>query len=525
MQTSKLPQLKCGVSPIIHAYLTGNPVLDELHNGIPTKENVQQLAQARQFSEDKRTIIVDTLREQYKRLAVHSSVERNLVALGMASSRTITTGHQLCLSMGPFYMISKVCSAIALANQMNDLDETLVYLPVFWMATEDHDFDEINHLHLFNKKIEWEKNELGAVGRMSTKGIPEAIAQISEIIGADFALSEMKALLDESYREPDLASATRRLFNALFGEFGLLIVDGDSHALKSLFKPVLRRELAGKFSESAIRQTSEKLKNSGFKTQINPREINLFFLEDGYRDRIVHADDRYSTVDGVHAWSDEQIMALVEKSPESFSPNVALRPVFQEEILPNVAYIGGAGEIAYWLQLKGVFDAIDLAFPALVVRESTLILNKGISKKIDALGLNVEQLFQPSQEVVRTLLSDELPDWEGLENGIHAAWRKVENALDLIDPTLSKSAASEKAKSSGTLKSLQAKALRASKEKNEAQVRKVEAIHNWVYPEDVLQERYVNILQFGADQVLPLIKFLINEFEPGEASMHVVSFD
>ncbi|MFT4678871.1 MAG: bacillithiol biosynthesis cysteine-adding enzyme BshC [Flavobacteriales bacterium] len=525
MQSSKLPLLISGVSPLIHSYLSGDPILDVFHNGLPSHKNIKRLSTDRDFPDEVRKVLADILRLQYSGFTVSQKVEDNLHALTLPTSRTITTGHQLCLSMGPFYMISKVCSAIALASRMNDFDDSKVYIPVFWMATEDHDFEEINHLFLFNKKVEWARNDTGAVGRMSTKGIAQAVNEMAGILGADFAESDIGKLISESYEEINLARATRRLFNSLFGDYGLLIIDGDSRALKTLFEPTVKRELDKGFSETAINYSSAMLKKSGFKTQINAREINLFFLLDGYRDRIVRNGADFATADGQHAWTEAEIMKLVEDAPENFSPNVALRPVFQETILPNVAYIGGAGEIAYWLQLKGVFDAEELPFPALVVRESSLIINKGTSKKIASLGLNVEQLFHPTQKVIKSLLSAELPDWTGLEDGIQSAWSKVEFALESVDPTLAKSASSEKAKSAGTLKALQAKALRASKEKNEAQVRKVEAVRNWVYPEGVLQERYANILQFGPEMVRPTIQFLIDEFEPGEANIHVVSFD
>jgi bacillithiol synthase len=525
MQSTKLPLITSGVSPLIHDYLTGNSNLENLHNGLPSTENIRLLATDRDFSDENRTVLVDSVYDQYGKLEMHPQVEKNLSALRKSSSRTITTGHQLCLALGPFYMVSKVCSAIALAAKMNQKDYSHEYVPVFWMATEDHDFDEINHLHLFNKPIEWDHSENGAVGRMNTDGIQAAIAQMAEILGEEFTDSDLHKLLVESYSEENLAKATRRLFNDLFGEYGLIIVDGDSRSLKSLFIPVIQRELESSFSEPAIDQTSKQLVDAGYKRQINSRPINLFFLAEGYRERIVRKDNGFETVNGTYNWTKDEILSSVDRSPESFSPNVALRPVYQEMILPNVAYIGGGGEIAYWLQLKGVFDTMDLAFPALVVRESTLIINKNIGKKISSLGLSKEQLFSPVQDVVKSLLSSETPNWEVLIQGISSAWIEVEKELELIDPTLSKSAASENAKSAGTLKALQAKALRAVKEKNDTQVRQVEAVNSWVYPNGVLQERYANMLQFGTSQIRPLIKYLIDEFEPGSASMHVISFD
>ncbi len=525
MQSTKLPLITSGVSPLIHDYLTGNSNLENLHNGLPSTENIRLLATNREFLADHRSILVETVYAQYGHLQMSPKVTENLNLLRNPTSGTITTGHQLCLALGPFYMVSKVCSAIALAAKMNQHDDSHDYIPVFWMATEDHDFDEINHLYLFNRRIEWKHAEMGAVGRMNTEGIQSAIAQMAEVLGDEFADSDLHKLLVESYEEENLAMATRRLFNALFGEYGLVIIDGDSHALKSLFTPIIQRELETGFSEKAIEETSEQLSKWSYKRQINPRPINLFFLADGFRERIVRNGDGYKTVKGDYKWTKEEMMGLVDSSPESFSPNVALRPVYQELILPNVAYIGGGGEIAYWLQLKGVFDALDLAFPALIVRESTLILNKNMGKKINSLGLMKEQLFSPVQEVVKSLLSSETPDWEVLGEGLNSAWFNVEKALERIDPTLAKSTASEKAKSAGTLKALQAKALRAIKEKNDTQVRQVEAVHNWVYPDGVLQERYVNILQFGAGQIHQLIDFLVDEFEPGSANMHVISFD
>ncbi len=264
------------------------------------------------------------------------------------------------------------------------------------MASEDHDFEEIIHIHLFNDKIAWDTDKKGAVGRFELDDIDEFKEQLLEKFGNNESFSEY---LSQFYTEKDkdLSAATRRFVLDLFGDKGLVTLDGDSKELKELFSPVIKEELQNGFSGEAVSKTTELLLEDGYKDQVHPREINLFYLSAQSRERIIRNDDGSFTA-GNKSWGKDEIFVEVDENPERFSPNVILRPVYQETILPNLSYLGGGGEMAYWLQLKGVFDCLKLTYPLIAVRNSIQIFDGISQKKMKKLDLSAKDMFKSIHE-------------------------------------------------------------------------------------------------------------------------------
>src|SRR5690606_30388230 len=286
-----------------------------------------------------------------------------------------------------------------LAKQLKSQYPACDFVPIYWMATEDHDFDEINFFNFKGKKFRWDRESGGPVGRMDTSGLDEVLRLFAMELGDGTNAEKIRELFENAYpNNTNLADATRYLANALFGQHGLVILDADSAELKRIFIPYMQRELIHQIAYNSVTTSIERLQN--YNIQVNPREINLFYIEDHIRERIVFQDGGYIINNTDIRFNTAEILAELEKHPEKFSPNVITRPLYEEVLLPNLCYIGGGGEIAYWLELKAYFDQMDVTFPILLVRSSVLLATSKQASKADRLNLSWADLFSKNLDLV-----------------------------------------------------------------------------------------------------------------------------
>jgi len=391
-------------SKLIHDYIDQKNELQSLYNHFPTLENFEKQIIEKQanFDNDNRIPLVETLKKQYQNIEVSDATKQNIEHLAHEYTFTITTGHQLNLFSGPLYFLYKIISTINLTKELKSKYPTYNFVPIYWMATEDHDFEEINYFNFKGKKFRWNKESIGPVGRLSTEGLAEFFEIYSKELGTSTNADFIKNLFEEAYlKHENLADATRFLANSLFADYGLVILDADNTDLKRVFIPYIKEELEKQTSFKAVQKTIEELKE--YTVQVNPREINLFYIEDNLRERIIFENDKYYVNNTKTSFSKEEILKLLESNPEKFSPNVIMRPLYQEVILPNLCYIGGGGEIAYWLELKSFFDAVTINFPMLLVRNSVLLATEKQAKKADNLGLSWADLFTKPDDLVNAI--------------------------------------------------------------------------------------------------------------------------
>ena len=379
-------------TPIIVDYLNQKPELQPFYHRFPTLENLGlQIDEKKTNFAGDRDMLVRVLKNQYSKVETSPATAKNIAALQNQNTFTITTGHQLNLFTGPLYFLYKIVSAINLANELKAKYPENHFVPVYWMATEDHDFEEINYFNFKGKKFRWNRESSGPVGRLSTDGLAEFLEIFVMELGPGHSAAEIKSLFERSYVEHEnLTDATRFLANELFGKYGLVIIDADDRDLKRQLIPFVKDELLSRTSFEKVSETATTLP---YDIQVNPREINLFFMENGLRERIVYEDGKYKANNTSMFFSEVEILDLLEKHPEKFSPNVILRPLYQEVILPNLCYIGGGGEIAYWLELKSFFESVGVTFPVLLLRNSVLLASEKQAKKADKLGLSWADLF------------------------------------------------------------------------------------------------------------------------------------
>lgn len=314
-----------------------------------------------------------------------------------------------------------------------------------------------------------------------------------------------------------MADATRHFSDALFGQYGLVVMDGDRPELKSLFADVMLRDALESTSYQAVIETSRKLEEIGYPAQVNPREINLFYLKEGLRERIVGSEDGFRVLHTDIRWTELELRNEMSSHPERFSPNVVLRPMYQEHILPNLAYVGGAGELAYWLQLNNAFANNSISYPNLVLRNHLLLIDSSTAKRMDSLGLVAQDLFHPVNELVKAHIIDTVDtdlDLSGELELLNRIYNGLKEKATEIDQTLISALDAELTKQQKGLEQWGGRFSRSLKKKNETSVQQIQKLHERLFPNGSLQERHDNILTFISSSETDLISSVHGCTEP-----------
>jgi bacillithiol biosynthesis cysteine-adding enzyme BshC len=484
-----------------------------------SKENFEKQINEKSgsYQMETRSALVSALIRSYEGLTYVPACTANLELLRLPTTFTITTGHQLSLFTGPVFFVYKILHVIRLCEELKKEYPENDFVPVFWMASEDHDFDEIRSVDVFGKTLSWETPQSGAVGRFATDGL-EALTEELKSFFRDSSGDFNEVI--STYNGRNLAEATRKLVHRLFAEYGLIIVDGDAKELKALFIPTIQKELKEGFSFKAVSATNERIIKEGFKVQVNPREINLFYMEDQMRERILHLDDGYF-IEGKGHLSQKELLDDLNDNPEKFSPNVILRPLYQETILPNLCYVGGVGELSYWLQLKGVFDAVGLIYPMIQARTSMIWIDPTLSRKIQKADLVLEDLFNDITIIKKNYLQEhasEDVDFSGLEEQLNALCLSLSEKIMSIDPGMDRFAEAEVVKLKKQLESIKDKMVRSVKQQHENAMRSIDQVYDKLFPHGGMQERVLNIFSMTPDgniaQRMAQIHSFIDPFDP-----------
>ncbi len=527
MQTDCISYQQSGYfSKLITDYLEQKTELKSLYNHFPSSENFKLQIEEKQtgFLESNRIALVEALSNQYKNFDTSEKTKSNIQKLTSPNTFTITTGHQLNLMTGPLYFIYKITSTINLCNQLKKDYPNSDFVPVYWMATEDHDFEEINFFQYKNTKIKWDVVSKGPVGRLSTNGLDIVYEAFANALGNSINATYLKELFQKSYlQHTTLAAATRFLVNELFGNQGLVILDGDDSSLKRLFIPYVKKELINQTSFLTVTATNEQLK-ANYPIQVNPREINLFYIEDSLRERIVQKDNLYTINNTSISYTQEELLALLKTNPEKFSPNVILRPLYQEVVLPNLAYIGGGGELAYWLQLKSNFETNTIPFPILVLRNSVLISSEKQSHKATKLKLSWTDLFRNQQDLFncKTKEFSKLTiDFTSHKEILHQQFIALKKIAQQTDQSFLGAVEAQEKKQMNGLETLEKRLLKAEKRVHKDNLERIINIQNELFPGQSLQERKANFSQFYMEYGPELFHCLSANLNPLEADFKI----
>ncbi len=510
-------------------YLDKNKDLDEFYDNFPDLDGfTDQIKKKREsFSLESRRVLVESLTNQYVNLKISDRTKQNIQSLLNENTFTVTTGHQLNLFSGPLYFLYKIISAINLATKLKAKFPENNFVPVYWMATEDHDFEEIKFFNYKSNQISWERDASGAVGRLPTKGLDSVLEQFSSQLGMGKNAKYLIDLFKRSYIDhQNLTDATRYLANELFAEFGLVILDGDDKDLKREFIPYVKDELVNRNCFKEVSKTNSTLGNN-YKIQVNPREINLFYLDDHLRERIVFEEEKFKILNTNISFSKKEILEEVENYPEKFSPNVLMRPLYEEVVLPNLCYIGGGGELAYWFELKSHFESQQIPFPILLLRNSVLLVKEKQIKKLDKLGVPYGDVFLKKNELVNKRIkeiSDISIDFSEQRKTIDGIFEHLKEISHCTDLSFLGAVEAQHKKQLNGLENLEKRLLKAQKRKLNDVVERISVLHHELFPNESLQERNANFSEFYEEEGNNLIIKLISSLDPLKLEFDVITF-
>ena len=470
------------------------------------------------FSPGYREVLASSLLNQYNKLPQNQSVNTQIQRLKEKNTVTIVTGHQPVVFGGPAYTVYKILHVVRLCEELNAEQQAFHFVPIFWLAGEDHDFAEMSSIKLFHSEISLDKKHGGAFGRYPFFAVEELKEQFSSL----FRNTDSNEIADvlNSYHGETIVEATQSLFHYLFGDYGLLVLNPDDKDLKHLFSPIMAEELGHQRALNAMKADQDRFIASGLKAQAQPRPINLFYLEEKSRERIQQDDEDYF-IEGKGKISSEAMRQELEEHPESFSPNVILRPIYQEVILPNVCYIGGVGELAYWLQLLPVFNAYRIDFPLIHPRCSITLIEKKWEKRLQRTKLLLEDLFRPVDRIVKERterLASEHFDLRELELARLQLRKVAESLFPGLDENAVKNISKELHLCEEAIHRINQRILKSVKTSQEQEMNDLQLLFQGIFPNGGLQERDVSFFQFCSDgkirHRIRQVHDLIDPFDP-----------
>ena len=499
MKTQRLSYQETGrFSKLVLDYINQKESVKDFISEFPTIKNFRKQIDKKSNDIIDRELLFEALKEQNTKIDLSKSSQANLNLLKDNNTYTVTTGHQLCIFTGPLYFIYKIISTINLVNSLKSQYPSYNFVPVFWLASEDHDFDEISSINLFNKKVSWKTNQKGSVGRMKLDDFDLVLDKLDDLMCNDKNYQYLREIFRNSYnKKNNLSEATRFLINQLFGSYGLLVIDGDDKKLKRKLIDVIDKDINENHFYKIISNTNKKIQKLYHK-QAFVRPVNFFDISNNNRVRIKNKIDKQK----------------ISNSPENYSPNVLLRPIYQEMILPNIAYVGGGGEISYWLQLRDVFSELSLSMPIIVLRNSVLFIDEKQSKKITDLGLNSIDFFNKTDEIISHYIkntSDNI-DISSQISSINDSFFSI--SKNIKDQGLLASLNALNQKTNNSLNDFEKKIIKNIKNIKEDKINQINKLKALFFPENNLQERHHSFVMAYSKFGDNFIENLISSLDP-----------
>jgi bacillithiol biosynthesis cysteine-adding enzyme BshC len=505
-------------------YINAEPKLRSFYSYAPEIASFKQAIEDKSKESINRQMLTKVLKEQYTKakLDLPSSVE----LLEKDNAFTVCTGHQLCLFTGPLYFIYKIISTINLAETLNRHYPDNHFIPIYWMASEDHDFEEIASVNLFGKKIKWESQSGGAVGRLNTASLHSAIDELKQLLGESENAKNLIQLFSDAYlNHANIAEATHYLVHQLFGQYGLLILNPDDYLLKNELEKFIKDDIFNNTNHKLVSTSISELEKIGVKPQVNPREINVFYMKDAIRERIEKVGDKYNVLNTEITFTKDELEEEIDLQCDRFSPNVVLRPLYQQYILPNLAYVGGPGEIAYWLEYKAMFNHHKINFPVLIPRNFALLSDEKAEQQLQKLGLSKTDIFKDTDLLTKEFVTKNAASTVSLkeqEDKLTVIYKELAEKVSAVDVTLKASVEAELQKSLGSLKNIENKLLKSEKQKQETSINQIKKLKDKFLPEGVLQERFENFAPYYLKHGKEFIAILKQEFNPFDYKILII---
>lgn len=477
-----------------------------------------------------RDLLADGLTRQNRLFGSSDLTFEHIELLRHSDAVAVVTGQQAGLFGGPLFTIYKALTAIELAARLRERGTPAV--PVFWVASEDHDFEEVNHTTVASRaaglasvRIEpcaYEPDRpVGQVSLCAEIGgwVDELFEKLPQTVYSE----QLRADLHAAYAPgAGFAEAFARLMARLFAPFGVVLIDPLQPDMKTLASPTYAAaiERTGEIA-AALVERSEALVAAGYHAQVHtaPDMVPLFVLDEGRRRAMIRTDDGFELKAGGKSFTERELLEFAHTAPERLSPNVTLRPVVQDTLLPTVGYVGGPAEVAYFAQIHPVYGILDRPMPVIVPRASATLVDHDSAKTLDRYGLSLEELVGDRESRLRHVVERSLDGpTAGLIDEVEANLARdldrLRAALEVSDPTLAASLNGSHRKMFYQLNKLRMRFIRAASGRDELLQRRLAMAEAFLHPHDVLQERVLNVFTYLVLTGYDLIGDLASTLDP-----------
>jgi bacillithiol biosynthesis cysteine-adding enzyme BshC len=516
-------------SKLIIDYLEGKGTAIDFVQYAPNIEGYRAAIEGRKKYSINRALLFDVLTKQYSNLPQEKAVQDQLALLKNEYTFVVTTAHQPNLFTGPLYFFYKIIHAIQLSASLKAAFPECNFVPIYYMGSEDADLDEVGAFNLDQTKCQWVTKQTGAIGRMQ---VDDALLLLLKQLENYWTIlpqgQQALEILKEAYQKgKTISEATLSFVHAFFGSKGLLVLQPDDAALKASLIPVMEKELMTSFSHQAIQPTIAAM-SKDYHVQSEGRNINLFYLKDNIRARIEKQGELFIVVDAGIQFTEKEIISELHQYPDRFSPNVILRGVYQETILPSVVFVGGGGELAYWMELKNVFQQVGVHYPLLQLRNSFLLMHQKQAEQWAAMQFKEQDLFKPILDLevayVKKHASKAL-DLQNQINNLTTLYATIKNEVVNVDPTLGKHTENLAQQAKAKLLVLEKKMVRAERRKHAVAIQRIHRIKKELFPLDNLQEREVHFSSWVGQYGLSWIDTIMEHSKGLESRFKIIKFD
>lgn len=485
--------------------------------------------------------LAELLKTQNKFFNSGESTFLNIEFLKDPDTFAVVTGQQIGLLTGNLYTIIKALNAVQLSRSLSAKYPEFKFVPVFWLEADDHDFLEINNINVFDKAnnvanvkyfekgVEKERY-LMPTGRIVLDEHIETFKQtLKELLLPTEFTEQLFDYINRSYKEGiDLLTAFARFFNYIVGDTGIIFCNPTDKEIKRMMTPVFEKELVT-YPQTCemIINTSAELEIENYEPQVKPRSINMFYTHNNSRHLIEYKEDKFSLRHTRQKFEKEELFDLLYSVPENFSPNVILRPVCQDFLLPTIAYTGGPSEVAYFAQFKDVYSFYEMNVPVVYPRTSVTLIEKRVETFLEKFDIGFEELFD-FELAAKKLLGkvNEVNIEEIFSNFIddlNAVIYTYGLKLDDVDKNLMVNLRNKYDKFVENLGFSREKFIESQIKQNDSTGSKLSSVVSSVFPEGNPQERFINVVYFINKYGFNFINELFETIELNKFAHQVVS--
>ncbi len=486
-----------------------------------------------------RNEISKIIKKQYSNYKISKQTEANIASLTSKKTFAIVTGQQVSLFGGPLYTIYKTITAIKLSIQLKEKYSNYNFVPIFWMEADDHDFDEVISTNVFDKENNYrtityddgleEETNRGSVGNIEFNfNIKYTLADLDDALRDSDYKDKILLLLNECYKEgKTFKEAFKKLFIKIFDEYGLVIFDPQDSSVKNILLPIFEKEI-NNFETHTIKNVLQSAElEEQYHAQVKVRPINLFYSDETGRHLIEPVEGLFRLKGKRKKMSKEELLNLLYFEPSAFSPNVMLRPICQDYLLPTAAYVGGGSEISYFAQVIPNYKFFDVITPIVFPRSSGTIVETHLYSIIEKYNLSLKDFYIDENiliEKVVKIVSEFNFDvlFTESEMEIKVVLEKLKAYLLSVDSSLAQPIGKSFERIAQTLSTLKEKSKTAEEKKHETLISQLHKVKNVVYPNDNLQEREINFFYFANKYGMDILKWIMSELKTNNFNHQII---